>query len=542
MQRRYFILLLLLTYLATGCVTPLSDLPDERKTGDLSLVFRTAAARADTKSSDPVTEGNQMKDLLVLVTSEEGTIIGKVLRTFPEPKDTANVSFSQLSVGSYHVYAYANINQTHSSDWFDAGQSVMDVENQLAVGASYSRATASSRKLKTLPAGGTNTPMESVSSEMLLTGYKKLPVGVHTNIGEVELLRPVVCFNLHVYNHTDVPLRVGDLHFSAFNPDQTFLLEQLDEDGHPVIPNETHYRSLPAYNPADAAERTVPAVHDKTVYSTLLYENQAPTAYKVFATITMDPDGLNKTQQLASSGVELLSYNRIAGMSINEEINVLMVTPNAYSSSGAFVGYNESTNKTIMEKAALMFEEFYQSEAESLMRSDERFILKLKKLDGGYQVRYGENNLFARLQKGDNNQYLEVGTLSLGKGNVVTSGNYKIPEAFSDSLCQFYSGEYYLYRRDNAQDLRVFTGQTEGNYMWAFYEAHPLGSKMLLIDNQTSQVSTLSRMVRNQEINVVLNVYYGVTDGILSFEVSNDYWNDQGSTSSHSFGYKIPSH
>ena len=46
----------------------------------------------------------------------------------------------------------------------------------------------------------------------------------------------------------------------------------------------------------------------------------------------------------------------------------------------------------------------------------------------------------------------------------------------------------------------------------------------------------LTYMARNEEINVILNVFYADQDGSLVFEVDNDHWTDENATSSsHTF-------
>ena len=65
---------------------------------------------------------------------------------------------------------------------------------------------------------------------------------------------------------------------------------------------------------------------------------------------------------------------------------------------------------------------------------------------------------------------------------------------------------------------------------------NPEGSQLKLIDNATHQVTPLTYMVRNWDLNVVLNVYYGVDDIDINFRVDNYYWSGDGqSTSGYTF-------
>lgn len=74
--------------------------------------------------------------------------------------------------------------------------------------------------------------------------------------------------------------------------------------------------------------------------------------------------------------------------------------------------------------------------------------------------------------------------------------------------------------------MRVAAWSERGNRMWAFYEVSPKGSTLKFIDNETAQVKALSSMTRNQELNVVMNVYYEEILREFNFTVDNVYWTD----------------
>lgn len=57
-----------------------------------------------------------------------------------------------------------------------------------------------------------------------------------------------------------------------------------------------------------------------------------------------------------------------------------------------------------------------------------------------------------------------------------------------------------------------------------------------VIDAETSLPTPLTQMKRNQDLTVVLNVYYQELEGIMTVEVDNQYWTTTGGhTSSHQF-------
>ena len=70
--------------------------------------------------------------------------------------------------------------------------------------------------------------------------------------------------------------------------------------------------------------------------------------------------------------------------------------------------------------------------------------------------------------------------------------------------------------------------------MWTFYEIHPTGTVLKLIDRESSQVSTLTQMVRGQKLTAVMNVYYESESGDFTFSLDNAYWED-GHHPKHTF-------
>ena len=47
---------------------------------------------------------------------------------------------------------------------------------------------------------------------------------------------------------------------------------------------------------------------------------------------------------------------------------------------------------------------------------------------------------------------------------------------------------------------------------------------MNLVDNQTGLISPLNTILRNQELNVEINVYYKADDALFGITVSNGTW------------------
>ena len=59
---------------------------------------------------------------------------------------------------------------------------------------------------------------------------------------------------------------------------------------------------------------------------------------------------------------------------------------------------------------------------------------------------------------------------------------------------------------------------------------------MKYIEKGTNEVKTLTHMSRNQEFNVILNVFYVNFDTQFDFMVENTWWTDEGGhQSDHTF-------
>ena len=522
---------MLLPLLLTGCVEPLSDSPEA--TGTLILEIGSGSFTPATKA-ETAQDGYRFNNLLVLVINKAGAVVGDKALTFSDARIQEVIQFDHLPIGNYNVYAYANYNHT---DWQAAGSTIDATHfnpDQL---------------LKTLT--GTTNPQAPTSTGMLLTGHKTFSVGVQQNTGRVELQRPVARFNVWVYNHTGYPVKLESLSFSNFNADRGYLLEHLDANGLPVVPTGTTYRSLPAYT----GPVTIPAAAgasqpgEQKVYSQLLYESRGTDAYKMFARVTLQGESGNVTKDLVANGVELVSSDRILAMQTGDTMNVMLVNPN--TNNGAFFGYNSNNNdpntalhKLAVTVAPLSYQAFYEQYAEDILSSlvMSQYILTLKKTATGYRLLLKDTpyNLFnfQNVQLTD-----EVSVVAADVTTLDTS--FPISSEFAGHLVHFEykkgNATYAIYETSNSnrQNYGLY-GNTassanlaKGNRMWALYEVHPVGTQLKLIDNETHQVTPLTYIARNWDLNVVLNVYYGVKDVDLTFEVDNSHWSENHSSTSH---------
>lgn len=535
MMKRLLILLGFLLMVLTGCkrepVYKGTVLPAE--TGTLEIRLRTSAPAT---KSDTSKEGDAFHNVLVVIVDASGKVVDKVYESYSEEEKIRDViQFTDLKVGAYQVYAYANIGHT---DWQITGQTIEDVEKTLVNGVDL---LGTDRRLKTLT--GTDVPAQPDGTKgMLLTGEVDINVGVSTNVGEVELLRPVVRFNVFVHNHTDVAVTLDSLSFSAFNASDTYLLDHRDASGYPRIPEVNVNRKLPAYDAEHPVVIAAPTGTDhlagrELVYSQLLYENRSATDYRMFATLSItDENDQRITRELMTEGLRLVPYEEISAMKAGDTKEVMFVNPN--SSNGRFLGLSGSTLGYSEAKYTLATS--FLSHAWDLYNNQQigsYYVFTLTRLaDGRFQMWHKNVNLFRNLVRADNNASNNEEALTLTNGFVPSYTDYPVSRDFEGYLCRFHdSGNRYLYNQDNK--LRVNASQTDrGNRMWAFYEVRPKGSVLKFIDNETAQVKPLACMLRNQELNVVLNVYYEEHSRSFNFEVENTYWSDENAHKpSHEF-------
>lgn len=543
-------LLLLAALLAAGACRrlPIGAAEEEYGTLRLQLASGTPLTKADTP--DP-RDGDTFHNILVAVADKEGNVVQSVLKEYPcsqargnvpanqEEKDVEStdsdwIYFVNLKVGYYHVYAYANIEE---ADWMEAGvpTTIEEIAAWLTTGTEFP-----DRQFATQT--GTDTPAYPDHC-MLLTGHDELYVGVDPYIGRIELTRPVVKFEVVLDNHTPYHIQLTDLHFNDFNASSSYLIGRKNADGDPVIPNGNIYRAMPAFS----SPANIPAQSQETVYSKLLYENVLGQDYRMFATVRFadadgnviydesghpltDDAGQPRSRVLTSAGVRRVPYGEIRDLPRGASMNVLITTPN--TGNGGFLGYMTTSNeqRLVFQQSTYNFEESFRSKAEALLKDKQissYYQLKLTKESGSdkYHLYRDTKDLFD--VNGSSGLFLQEGYFPT---------QYPVSQEFAGSLCRFTQSEatnanslFYL-----NLSLKLDGNSNVGNRMWTFYEIHPEGTVLKLIDRESSRVSTLTRMVRGQKLTAVMNVYFESETGEFTFSLDNTYWED-GHHPKHTF-------
>ena len=554
MRRLVYILSMLLAalLLVVACQRqPAGEASEEYGTLKLQI-----GSEALTKAGDPdPADGDVFHNVLVVVADKDGVVKASVFKQYPctevnkplnqevldvENTNTDWIYFVNLKVGYYQVYAYANIDE---KAWQQADISSLNNLDAIAA-AITSGDNFPDRQFATLE--GTAVPAFP-NNYMLLTGHDELYVGVDPYIGRIDLYRPVVKFEVMLDNHTPFPIQLTDLHFNNFNASKSYLIGRTDESGDPVIPEGNEYRSLPAFvGPAN-----VPAQSQATIYNKLLYENCLGQDYRMFATVRFaNPDGSpvpdetgqkyltdNElangqplSKELISASVRRVPYEDIRDLPRGVSMNVLMVTPN--TGNGGFLGYMSTTKeqRIVYESATYNFEESFRSKAEALLIN--------KTIGGYYQLTLTKETEADKyhLWKGTKDlfKFSSVDGLYLKEGH--NPSQYPISQEFAGSLCRFTetdaSNAKSMFYKDLA--LKLDSNAEYGNRMWTFYEIHPVGTVLKLIDRESSRVSALTRMVRGQKLTAVMNVYFETETGEFTFSLDNAYW-ENGHNPSHMF-------
>lgn len=570
MRKALYMLLMLSALSVWSCHKEVG--PDEAVSGTGSIELRLDSGKAIsllTKATD-LEEGLKFDNLLVILVNNSGNVVGNVYRT--ESSVTQDVvSFDGLLPGNYHVYAYANID---ADAWQNSGGDLISAQEKLLT-AGTPFASFVDRELAAL----TDTDVPSnPSTSMLLTGHKEIPVGL-TRVSEtLDLLRPVVRFRVIIRNHTQFPVGVRDLRFSKFNPDRTYLLDHSDASGVPSIPSGVTYRSMPAFDTAAGDNDSVSEDSEAVIYQRLIYENVYSGVYKVFATLALDRSSESMSSlelSLGDNPFGVIDYTTLIEMDEGEEVDVLVTNPQINPRSGRIFTHISADNHMAWESAGYSSYNDYLTRALAIYNeSPYTYSEYTNPNTQGYAAWDGisatpqETNTFD--YSGKRAQYFHTLSKSGGQftlsglgvnnkakngtvtGNsitgiriesgTVTSG--KNPADVAGKLVRFKSSTGQYIQSNTNYDANV-AKQKESNFLWQNGGTHQdrqlmlfgkylTGGALKRILKDNNKEVPLTYMARNEEINVVINVYYSDQEGTLEFEVDNSTWKN-ATTSSYTF-------
>ena len=449
----YIALFALLT--AISCTHTETTLHSE--SGSLSVELNAVApTRAVTPGDGDIYTGGGMEDVTLVLVNSMGYIseIQRITNLTGGEQTVKKVTFVNLDVGNYMLYAYANTERSLLSE-------VRTMLNQLSVGSAFDSARYDAL-FTTLR--DRNTPVIDSSHPLLLTAAKAVSIGVENSSTTIDMLRPVVWFEVRVYNHSDYPMLIDDISFSNFNPSTSYILPK---DG--TIPTSATYRSLPLYDTyTGGTDITVPAATESCVYLTPLFENRAPS-YTMSLTAKVDAGGTE--------------------------------TVKAINTTDSFMLKNRSTGRYLVDngsgRLALV------SSVNSAVSQDHA-LWRFSGTNSGYMTNVATGKRYYR------------GTSS------ATSGSYLTFQVNNNGYLLIYYNRYYL--RDN-NGTANFGNTTSSTREWIIEKSG--GSKTAsisnrqinIVDRQTAAVTPMTEQLRNQHIKIVINAYFNETDGKFNFTV-----------------------
>ena len=581
MKKQLFILLLLVIFTAVSCRKELGSAVGASGYGSIELCFDSRNAIGLQTRTD-LEEGLEFSNVLVILVNNSGNVVDKQYVVEGSPVSSKVVSFTELLPGSYHVYAYANID---ADAWQQSGENLISAkERTLTPGTSFS--TFVDRELASLT--GTDVPSDPTTS-MLLTGHKEVLVGLTTVTDTLNLLRPVVRFKVTVSNHTQFPIHVNELRFSNFNADRAYLLDHRDASGVPSLPVGVTYRAMPAFDTSAGDDNEVSANAEDVVYQRLIYENAYTGSYKIFSSLTLDrsSEGLPNLSlslgEIAPFGP--LDFATVNAMEDGESVNVLIVNPRKTTRAGrlfygigdtniAWESFGYTSFADFEDRARAIYEENSAHEyvgftysgygnnnsglAKWTGNSADEPVTETNPSTHKVVFDYtgARSTHFRRMTKQGGKYSIDglttnppgetsITDLRIVEGQII-SGRFP-DDIESKYLLQFINDNDQYLRASNAYGANSISnaklcplswdaaGQNEHDHQFVLFgKFDDMGASLRRILKENNKEVPLTYMVRNEEINVILNVYYSDQAGTINFTVDNSTWGTP-TTSSHTF-------
>ena len=361
-------------------------------------------------------------------------------------------------------------------------------------------------------------------------------------------------------------------------------------DGVPDVPAGTVYRELPAYN--TLSPQSVSARTEGIVYSTYLYENVSTNEYKIFATLTLQrsPSDDNLELSLGERPLGVIDYNTLKDMDEGESIDVLLINPRNSTRSGRLyygIGPNggSAPNGTAWESCGYSSFNGFLARAKAIYYQKSSFLYKDYSYSGpgnnksGLAGWCGDNDVLPLTSVSDtdkqiffnyegkratyfhtltkNNGQFSLDGLKVDSENGATSitglkaiSGTKVSGKFPSDLNANYLVEFRN-AADETQSLKsdcawdgtnvdnakyckltwqINNVDTQDHQFILFGKFDSTGGLLKRILKDNNKEVPLTYMSRNEDINVVINVFYAEQNGELSFKVDNTDWTDSGVT------------
>lgn len=441
-----------------GCTQHAIEQPLAQE-GSLTVVLNAPAqTRATTPGDGDLFRGGGMEDLTLVLVNSMGRIseIQSLTSLSGEEQKIKSVTFVNLDVGNYQLYAYANVERSLFSEAKSllSGLQVGDTFDESYYDALFTALTART------------APVIDDSHPLLLTATKALSVGVENSSTSIDMIRPVVWFEVLLYNHSDYPMHIDDVSFSNFNPSTSYILPKGGR-----IPTSATYRALPLYDSyTGGSDISVEAMTESCIYECALFENRAPS-YTISLTAKVGAGGLESVTTI--------------------------------STSQSYALRNRSTGRYLVDNGSGRMD--VVSSLDDAV-TPEHGMWRFSSTSSGYMTNVATGKRFYR------------STTSASSGSNLTlamqSGYLRL---------SYRSGSRTYYLRDN-NGTPGFANTTNQTRDWIVQQsagrsASINNSQINIIDMQTAAVTPMTEQLRNQHIRIVINAYFNETNGAFNFTV-----------------------
>lgn len=459
MKRFCYIFITILLCAISGCTRyeTMCNLPAQ---GSLTVTLNaTSATRATVPGDGDIYSGGGMEDLTLVLVNSMGNVseIQRLQSLVGDEQRIKSVTFVNLDVGNYVLYAYANVERSLLDEV--KGQ-LLSLKTGDVFNSSYYDALFTMLSDR-------ETPIIDDLHPLLLTASKSVTVGVENSSVSIDLLRPVVWFEVRLYNHSDFPMQVDDISFSNFNPSTSYVLPK---DG--AIPSSVSYRGLPLYDTySGGSDIVVPTASESTIYETALFENRAPS-YTMNITLKAGNSELQNVSSISSVANAYALKNR---------------------STGRYLVDNGSGTMALVSTI-------------SAAKSVEHALWIFSSTSAGYMTNVATGKRYYR----DTTSATSGSNLTFA----IASGYFRM---------SYRSGVRSYYLRDNNGTPNFANVSTQARD-WQLQQsvqrsASINNSQINVVDMNTAAVVPMTEQLRNQHVKIVINAYYNDTDGEFNFVV-----------------------
>ena len=485
--------------------------PEAILDGTGSLVLNIGSSTKAGTAAD----GDKMNNLHVWVTDKSDVVVryaswtgdDNAQVTMGASHAAAKVSISNINRGEYNIYIIAN---APSSFTFPAvGNTIGDTFKKYVLN---------------LPAGGIEPDFGT--GGMPLTLISSVAISPGKNVLNAELVRVCGRIRVSVRNHTTSKnIFLQSVKLGARNPDRGYLFQQ---DGH-AVPDGKTYGEFVSINNGDGA--TVTSYIKPGIMETVIDQYIFETGLDAVSNLSLSFSGGIFKEDTKSAVVEAAKmdvYHRGTEFAGFYQNNI--------ASADYFIIRNSGANYFLRSNGSGM-KQFFFNTVEELIASDgvERFFWTFEGVSAltsgtGPSTVNGIKSVSekkyinisttdnALVTLSDKQQSLTIGTQSLGM--LIRNGNYKI-------YCSYTTGDDVKSKINDADQNLVYwkmipvtkTQENVFTFKGAEKDFHKNVSSIDYIDDFGVSVP-LTDICRNEDVNIIINVFYNPEYASVYFEVS----------------------